>query len=66
MLTKEKIDRINTLAKKSKLKTLTQEEKKEQSALREEYLKHFREHFRGLKPCRKRHRKENRKYYMAA
>ncbi|MDD4565764.1 MAG: DUF896 domain-containing protein [Eubacteriales bacterium] len=47
MLTKEKIDRINTLAKKSKLKTLTQEEKKEQSALREEYLKHFREHFRG-------------------
>jgi len=47
MLPKEKIDRINALARKSKLQPLTPEEKKEQSALREEYLKSFRECFKG-------------------
>lgn len=46
MLMKEKIDRINTLARKSKLETLTPEEKKEQLVLREEYLKSFRKSFK--------------------
>lgn len=46
MLTKEKIDRINVLARKSKLGPLTPEEKREQSELREEYLKNFRECFK--------------------
>ncbi|MGI6748822.1 MAG: DUF896 domain-containing protein [Anaerovoracaceae bacterium] len=46
MLIKEKIDRINTLARKSKIEPLTPEEKKEQSELREEYLKSFRECFK--------------------
>ncbi len=47
MLTKEKIDRINALAKKSKEECLTPEEKQEQAELREEYLGKFREHFKG-------------------
>ncbi|MBR0596576.1 DUF896 domain-containing protein [Sinanaerobacter chloroacetimidivorans] len=47
MLCKEKIDRINALAKKSKLEGLTPEEKEEQKELRAEYLVKFREHFRG-------------------
>lgn len=47
MLTKEKIDRINALAKKSKTEGLTPEEKKEQAELRAEYLGKFREHFKG-------------------
>ena len=47
MLTKEKIDRINELAKKSKVECLTAEEKKEQEELRKEYLGKFREHFKG-------------------
>lgn len=47
MLTKEKIDRINELAKKSKTQCLTQEEKEEQAELRQEYLGKFREHFKG-------------------
>lgn len=47
MLKKEKIDRINYLAKKSKIECLTPEEKQEQTALRTEYLEKFREHFRG-------------------
>ena len=45
MLTKEKIERINALAKKSKLQTLTAEEKTEQKSLRDEYLKNFRKSF---------------------
>lgn len=47
MLTKEKIDRINELAKKSKVTCLTSEEKEEQALLRKEYLAKFREHFKG-------------------
>jgi uncharacterized protein YnzC (UPF0291/DUF896 family) len=47
MLTKEKIDRINELARKSKTDCLSPEEKEEQAALRKEYLAKFREHFKG-------------------
>ena len=47
MLSKEKIDRINALAAKSKLETLTPEEKAEQLALREEYIEKFRESFKS-------------------
>ena len=44
---KQKIDRINALAKKSKTVELTQAEKDEQKALREEYLAHIRKNFRA-------------------
>jgi 5-formyltetrahydrofolate cyclo-ligase len=37
-MTKESIDRINELARKSKAEGLTEEEKVEQAALRKEYL----------------------------
>ena len=47
MLSKEKIERINALARKSKAEALTPEEKKEQQELRTEYLAKFRDHFRG-------------------
>ena len=47
MLTKVKIDRINVLARKSKVEPLTSEEIKEQKELRAEYLEKFREHFIG-------------------
>ena len=48
MLKKEKIDRINHLAKKSKGEEgLTEEETKEQEQLRKEYIEKFREHFKG-------------------
>ncbi len=46
MLTKEKIDRLNFLAKKAKKEALTEKEKIEQKNLREEYLANFRAHFR--------------------
>ncbi|MBM4763871.1 DUF896 domain-containing protein [Bacillus sp. B15-48] len=42
MLSKDKLARINELAKKSKTTGLTKEEAKEQSALRAEYLQTFR------------------------
>jgi len=42
MLSKEKIARINELAKKSKEQGLNKEEAKEQSKLRSEYLDSFR------------------------
>ncbi len=38
MLPKEKIDRINVLARKQKKEGLTPEEQKEQHVLRQEYL----------------------------
>ena len=47
MLTKEKIDRINQLARKSKSEGLTDEEKLEQQQLRKEYIEKFRESFKG-------------------
>ena len=42
---KEKIDRINALARKSKVELLSEEEKQEQQALRQEYLAEFRRSF---------------------
>lgn len=47
MLSKEKIDRINELAKKSKTVGLTASEKEEQQKLRQEYIAKFKENFRG-------------------
>lgn len=44
---KEKIDRINELGRLSKERELSEDEKAEQKALREEYLKFFREMLRG-------------------
>ncbi|SDB89718.1 Uncharacterized protein YnzC, UPF0291/DUF896 family [Pelagirhabdus alkalitolerans] len=53
MLSKDKIARINELSKRSKTAGLTEEEKKEQSELREEYLqnvrKSFKNQFKGMK-----------------
>ena len=47
MVGKEKIDRINELAKKHKEEGLTEEEQKEREVLRKEYIAKFRENFRG-------------------
>lgn len=43
-----KLDRINELARKSKVEDLTEEEKLEQKALREEYIMEFRLSMRGI------------------
>ena len=51
MLTKDKIDRINFLARKSKSEGLTPEEKDEQHCLRQEYLVAFRESFKAQLEC---------------
>lgn len=45
-MTKEKVARINELARKKKTVGLTAAELEEQAALRAEYLKDFREGFR--------------------
>ncbi|MBQ8818181.1 MAG: DUF896 domain-containing protein [Clostridia bacterium] len=42
---KEKIDRINELARKSKLSPLSDEEKAEQAELRQQYIKEIRASF---------------------
>ena len=44
---KEKIERINELGRLSKTRPLTDEELREQKALREEYVKEFRAALRG-------------------
>ena len=45
---KAKIDRINELARKSKVEPLTDEEKAEQKALRDEYIAEYRAQFTGI------------------
>ncbi|SFK29039.1 Uncharacterized protein YnzC, UPF0291/DUF896 family [Halobacillus dabanensis] len=47
MLSKEKINRINELANKSKQEGLSKEEKEEQQTLRQEYLKSARKSFKN-------------------
>ena len=42
---KEKIERINELARKSKLEPLTEQEKAEQAELRQQYIKEIRASF---------------------
>lgn len=53
MLAKDKLDRINLLAKKAKQDGLTSKEKAEQQKLRQEYLKNvrqsFKNEFKGMK-----------------
>ena len=46
---KAKIDRINELGRLSKQRELTEEEKREQKELREEYLAYVRSQLRGAK-----------------
>ena len=45
---KEKLDRINFLARKAKETELSDEEKAEQAALRAEYIAEFRASFGGI------------------
>ena len=45
MITKKKLERINTLAKKAKAEGLTEKEKEEQKKLRQEYLGNVRSSF---------------------
>lgn len=53
MLSKDKMNRINELARFSKERSLTEDEKKEQKLLRDEYLSVFRkgmrQHIEGAK-----------------
>ena len=44
----KRLDRINELARKSKVQELTEEEKLEQKTLREEYIREFRASMRGI------------------
>ena len=44
---KIKVDRINELARESKVRELTENEKAEQKKLREEYLAEVRKAFKG-------------------
>ena len=46
-MNQEKIDRINALARKSKAQGLSEEEKKEQALLRQEYIANVRANLRG-------------------
>lgn len=46
-ITQEKIDRINELARAAKVRPLTEEEKAEQAALRQEYIAAVRASLRG-------------------
>ena len=45
---KEKVERINFLSKKSKTEGLTDAEREEQAALRQEYIREFRASFTGI------------------
>lgn len=45
MLTQDKMNRINALARKAKEKGLTDKERKEQQELRQEYLQSIRQSF---------------------
>ena len=47
-MVQEKIDRINYLARESKIRELTAEEKEEQAALRREYINEFRLSLGGI------------------
>ncbi|GAB3796868.1 DUF896 domain-containing protein [Virgibacillus kimchii] len=47
MLSKDKLERINYLAKKAKEEGLTEKEKQEQKELREAYLKNVRSSFKN-------------------
>ena len=47
MITQDKIDRINALAKKAKEEGLTPEELEERDMLRKEYIAAFRENLRA-------------------
>ncbi|GGC88957.1 UPF0291 protein YnzC [Thalassobacillus devorans] len=47
MLSKEKLNRINELANKSKTESLTKAEKDEQQQLRQEYLGNVRKSFKN-------------------
>jgi uncharacterized protein YnzC (UPF0291/DUF896 family) len=47
LLSKEKIDRINELSRKSKEEKLTSIELEEQAKLRKEYIKSFRKSFKS-------------------
>lgn len=47
-MTEQLIKRINELAKKAKAEGLSEEEKAEQAALREQYIAEYRKHFTGI------------------